>query len=258
MKDSNPNEKYQLQSVTNALRIIELLAEEGSLSSVSVGKALEIGKSTAFRLLSTLEMRNFVEKDDNNKYGLSTKFAYFGTKVLSRLEIISRARPFLEKLSQITNTDAHLVIWDENHFVRYIDKVGSTSLGVDSYVGMLRKSYATASGKVLLAYLPENDLNSYLVSEAFTPQTPFTIVNPEMLRKTLSVIKSEGVCISIDEDEIGFTCIAAPIFDKSGSVIAAVSISGVNSHMDTFCDRFKEIVVDMSLKISTVIQNGTL
>jgi DNA-binding IclR family transcriptional regulator len=258
MKDLNPNEKYQLHSVTNALRIIELLAEEGSLSSVSVGKALEIGKSTAFRLLSTLKMRNFVTRDDNNKYGLSTKFAYFGTKVLSRLEIISRAHPFLEKLSLLTNADAHLVIWDENHFVRYIDKVSTNSLGVDTYVGMLRKSYATASGKVLLAYMPEIELNNYLNSEIFTPQTPFTIVNPEMLRRTLVSIKNEGACVSIDEDEIGFTCIAAPVFDKAGSVTAAVSISGINSHMDAFCDRFKEIVVDTSLKISTVIQNGTL
>lgn len=254
MKESNKNDKYMLQSVTNALRIIELLAEQGEMNTSAVGEALEIGKSTAFRLLTTLEIRNFVVKSKSNQYSLGTKFTYFGSMVLSRLDIIHRARPYLEKLSILTDSDTHLVIRDEDYSVRFIDKVSAkSSIAVDSYVGMPRKSYVTASGKILLAYLPEAEMDNYLSTETFTPQTPFTVVEPNALKSILMDIRKDGVCVSKDEDELGFTCIAAPILDRDGQAIASISISGTNTAINSNGNHYKEMVIDAANKISMAL-----
>ena len=244
--------KLEKQSFPMGLSGFPCLPNESG--GAAVGEVLGIGKSTAFRLLATLEMRNFVVKDDNNKYRLGMKFTYFGTMVLSRMEIIRRARPFLEKLSLLTNADTHLAIWDENYSVRFIDKVsGNAPVGVDSYVGMLRRSYATASGKVLLASLPKPEAEAYLTSEKLIPQTPVTTTDPQKLMKLLEEIRKSGVCVSKDEDELGFTCIASPITGKDGKAIASVSISGTNAAMSVEGSHYKEMVTDTAKKISAAL-----
>lgn len=251
MEEGNSKDKYMLQSVTNALRIIELLADKGEMNAASVAQSLSIGKSTAFRLLSTLEMRHFVNRDNNARYRLGIKFSYFGTMALERLDIIRFARPFLEKIYNLTGADAHLAIWDEHYNIRFIDKVPTNNpMGADTYIGYLTKCYTTAVGKVLLAYLSTDEVNDYLDNTILEPQTPRTITNSSLLRQKLDDIRKSGVCTSQDEDELGFTCIAAPIFYRE-KVIAAISITGINSHMSREGDLFRDMVIDTAAKISS-------
>ena len=94
------NEKYMLQSVTNALRIIELLGEYNFLTLTEIAEKLELGKSSVFRLVATLEARGFVKKDKYGRCRLGMKFSYFGSVVLARMEILQASRPHLEELQR--------------------------------------------------------------------------------------------------------------------------------------------------------------
>lgn len=255
MKETSINDnKYTLQSVTNALKIIDLLGIYDEMNVTAISQALSIGKSTAFRLLATLEINDFVKKSANNRYRLAMKFSYLGSKVLLRLEITRIAHPLLEKLSAVTGEAAHLVIWDENNLVRYVDKVSaSTSVSMDSYIGMLKECYTTATGKVLLAYKSDEFIEEYLKNITLVSLTPFTVTDIETLRRYLLEIRQSGYCLSRDEDELGFTCYAAPIFDSSQIAVAAISVSGPTPRMLEEKRNLKEIITNTARNLSNQI-----
>ena len=117
------NEKYMLQSVTNALRIIELLGEHNFLTLTEIADGLDLGKSSVFRLVATLEARGFVKKDKYGRCRLGMKFSYFGSVVLARMEILQASRPYLEELQRNVHETVHLAIWDDDWNIRFIDKI---------------------------------------------------------------------------------------------------------------------------------------
>lgn len=223
---------YILSSVDNALQILDLLSTNYELSATEVGRRLNIAKSTAFRLLTTLESRGYVKKSTNNKYRLGMKFTYMGSIVLGRMEIIKYAHPFLEKLTKETNETTHLVILEEDNNVRFVDKVTSPStIRMESFVGLKLPAYCTATGKVLLAYKDEDEIEEYLKTTNFVQYTQYTVKNAEELREILMQIRKNGYGVDANESEIGLTCYAAPILDPSGKAIAAISVSGPSERM---------------------------
>jgi DNA-binding IclR family transcriptional regulator len=223
---------YILSSVDNALEVLDLLSNNYELGATEVGRILNIGKSTAFRLLTTLENRGYVKKGPNNKYRLGMKFAYMGSIVLDRMEIIKHSHPYLEELTKETNETTHLVILEEDNNVRFVDKVTSPStIRMESFIGLKRPAYCTATGKVLLAYKDEDAINEYLKNTNFVQYTQYTVKNAEVLREILKQIRQDGYGTDINESEIGLTCYAAPILDPSGKAIAAISVSGPSERM---------------------------
>ncbi|MBA1335994.1 MAG: Transcriptional regulator, IclR family [Firmicutes bacterium] len=232
LKLKNNTSNYILSSVDNALEVLDLLSSNYELSATEVGRMLNIGKSTAFRLLTTLENRGYVKKNSNNKYRLGMKFAFMGSIVLDRMEIIKHSHPFLEELTKDTNETTHLVILEEDNNVRFVDKVTSPStIRMESFIGLKRPAYCTATGKVLLAYKDENAINEYLKNTNFIQYTQYTVKNAEELREILMQIRKDGYGIDANESEIGLTCYAAPILDPSGKAIAAISVSGPSERM---------------------------
>jgi len=116
-----------------------------------------MGKSTAFRLLATLEGRSFVDKIENSKYRLGIKLASIGGIVLNRMEIIRVAHPFLVKLTEQSVETSHLVILYNNTKVQFIDKVSSPStIRMESRIGLVRSAHVIGTGKVLLAFQDED------------------------------------------------------------------------------------------------------
>jgi len=125
-----------------------------------------------------------------------------------------------------TKQTVHLTIRDAYEGV-YIDKVeGPGTLPMMSRIGMRMPLYSTSFGKVLLAYSPESFINEYLRKVPLIPRTENTITDPEKLKEELLKVKKQGYAFDNEENERGIKCIGAPIFDYSGNVVAAVSISG--------------------------------
>lgn len=248
------NEKYLLQSVTNALRIIELLGDNNFLTLTEIAEELELGKSSVFRLVATLEAKGFVKKDKYGRCRLGMKFSYFGSVVLARMEILQASRPHLEKLQRDVCETIHLAIWDDDWNIRFVDKIdGMISFHMHSFVGLPKTCYSTATGKAMLAYMGDDFIEEFIHHVPLKPLTPQTVTDPDALRASLLQVRQDGYCLSVEEDEVGLTCVGAPIIDTSHRPIAAVSISGPTVRLISRVDEYAKKVIDAARIISDSI-----
>lgn len=222
-----------LQSVDNALRIMEAMSEsEYELGIAELSRNLGLGRSTVHRLITTLESRGFVTQNPvTAKYKLGIKIVTIGGTILQKIDIIKEARPYLEKLSRATGESSHLALLSGDEII-FVDKVsGSNPAKMASVIGLRRPAYATATGKMLLAHLPEGQLKKWLNSVSINRFTPFTLSNTDELSEQLEKIKGLGYSEDLQEMEEGLICFGAPIRNVSGEVFAAVSVSGAASRM---------------------------
>lgn len=253
---SNDNSIYILRSVDNALRLIDVLCEVEEIGVTELGKEMGISKSAAFRLLMTLKKWGYIRKNvSNDKYRLGMKFAYIGTIVSNRQEIIRYSRVYLEELSWDNKESAHLAIMEDDYNIRFLDKViGGSLVHMESFVGAKKPSYCTGTGKVLLAYLPTKTILSYLENQDLERFTEHTITDKNKFLDELKKIRRQGYAVDNEEIEIGLTCYAAPIFDTAGDAIAAISLSGPTGRMKKNSKNIILSIKNASEKISQSIR----
>lgn len=248
-------EQYILQSVDHALQILELLAAQGPLTAAEAARALGMGKTTAFRLLTTLENRKFVNKGPGSRYCLGIKFSALGSVVLDQLQIIPLAHPYLVNLTQLGEETSHLVMWEGEGTVQFIDKVAcQASIRMASRVGLSSPAYLTATGKAILAARPQSFIDQYLRTEAFTARTPYTLTRPEQLAAELLQVRAQGYACDAEESELGLTCFAAPVAGSCGQVDMAVSVSGPTERMERKRDLLVSLVKKTAENISALIR----
>jgi DNA-binding IclR family transcriptional regulator len=238
---TNGEPKRLIQSVGRALQILEYVAvndNEMSLSAISRG--LGLNKSTVFSLISTLEQMGYVQQNQGTgKYSLGLKLFELGQTVHSSMDLRTIAMPHLCELSKRYGETVHLSILSKGEVV-YIDKVDSShSIRIASQVGGRNPAYCTGVGKVLLAGLPDEDLAKVIRGISFKRFTAGTITDGQALRACIDTVRRDGYATDMEEFEIGLNCVAAPIRNYSGAVIAAISLSGpthriVNGNFEKF------------------------
>ncbi|WP_017727099.1 IclR family transcriptional regulator [Halalkalibacterium ligniniphilum] len=217
-----------VQSVDRALAIIECLAREPKgLGITELSKELKLPKSTVHRLLLTLINRKFVVQDERNGlYALGMQFVSIASSILDSLDIREIARPELERLSLVTNEVIHLCILDVDEVI-YIDKVeGDNTIRMHSKIGKRSMLHCTGVGKVLLAAMPEEEVESIAMKKGLPRFTERTLTTIDALKKELDVVRKQGYALDDIEHELGIRCVAAPIYNYQGAVVAAISISG--------------------------------
>ena len=223
--------EYSIQTVINALRVLEAFehAEEQGVTAIS--QALDLHKNSVFRLLATLEMKGYIEQTDCGKYRLGTRCFVLG-KAYSRAggDLLRRAGAALAALRSETAETVHLGIL-RNFEVVHLDGLESPQrLRVGSRVGGVLPAHCTALGKVLLACGPEETLRAYDRGVAATgglePRTPATISDRDKLLEHLRGVSVARLAVDLEECDPGTCCVAAPVFDESGRLAAALSVSG--------------------------------
>lgn len=226
----NVKTKNTIQSVDRALRILKLFEDYEELGVTEISKKLSLHKSTAFGLITTLEMNKVLEKNElTDKYRLGMELFRLGTKVSSGLR--QTTYPYLERLVALYSETVNLVLFEYPNVV-YMEKIESShSMRISTAIGETRPLYCTAVGKALLANMPDEKIRAYLDSIELKRHTPNTIVNSEALLMNLKDIKKTGFSTEVEELEVGLCCIAAPIFNHVGKAFAAISISGPVSRM---------------------------
>lgn len=219
--------KIGISSANQTLEILEyiiLAGREVSLKEISEEIGLHI--STVHRYLSSLIEKGYVRKTPNGLYKPGFRILELSSYILQSFDLRDVARPFLIELMENTKQTVHLTIKDGYEGV-YIDKVeGPGTLPMMSRIGMRMPLYSTSFGKVLLAYSSEGYIEDYLKKVPLIPRTEKTITDPQRLKEELLKVKKVGYAFDEEENERGIKCIGAPIFDFSGNVVAAVSISG--------------------------------
>jgi DNA-binding IclR family transcriptional regulator len=205
---------------------MEFLSSRGWSGVTEISRELEIHKSTAYRLLTTLRDRGLVEQDAaTEKYRLGFGLVLLARAVRADLDILRCARPVCERLSERTGETVTLAVLEGDDAVIIHQSISRASaLSVD-WTGRHTPLHATAAGKIFLAYMPRDQLLSILGRplERFTENT---IIDPASLKDHTSKILDEGYGYTVEELEPGLNAIGAPIRGAEGAVVGAVSLSG--------------------------------
>lgn len=223
----------QIQSVARATQIIDHIADHGNQDSLSnIARTIGLSKSTVFSLISTLEQLGYVQQDQTTgRYSLGLRLFELGQIVHASMDIRTIAMPHLQKLAEKHGETAHLAVLSGDEVV-YIDKVDSPhSIRITSQIGGRNPAHCTGVGKVLLAWLPVSEFDNIMESKHLTHFTPNTITDHEALKQHLQQVRYQGYAMDEEEIEMGLSCIAAPIKNHKGDVIAAISISGPSHRM---------------------------
>lgn len=220
-----------VQSVDRAVTILEALAHAGEAGVTDVAAELGVHKSTAFRLLGTLEQRGLVEQaDDRGKYRIGIGLVRLASTTTARLDLVKQGRPACQKLAAETGETINIAILAENSAL-YLDQIaGSAALQPHNWVGRRIPLHATSNGKVLLAPLDRSEVDELLPDlEAYTDRT---ITRRATLHRELAEVHERGYAVAVDELEEGLSAIAAPVYDAHGDLIAALSVSGTTYRLD--------------------------
>lgn len=223
---------YFVQSVDEAMMLLEMLAASDELSLQQLASQMGVSKTTVYRLLSTLEHRGFVEQSlPTRKYQLGTKAFEVGSRYLTRIGLGVAIQPILEQLRQQTQETVNVAILRDGQVI-YVNKVESEqTLRADLYVGRRVFAHCTALGKALLAWLDPAEVDTIIARHGLPRLTKLTIDTRDRLNQELAEVRESGYALDDEEHIVGIRCIAAPIRDYSGRVVAAVSIAGPSARL---------------------------
>jgi DNA-binding IclR family transcriptional regulator len=224
---------YTVKSLVKALNILEVLAEEEPPYTLTqLSRRLHLHVSTVHRLLVNLLRHGFVEEDPvAGGYQLSYRVLRMGLRVLDRLDFRRVAQPLLRELNHRTKETVHLAILQENRAIS-IEKFGSPQpVGLDARLGGVMPLHCTGVGKTLLAFQSDEVINQIVHVPGLARLTMHTITSPSHLRKELEHIREQGYALDQEEAVEGLRCVAGPVFDHNGHIVAAFSVAGPATRM---------------------------
>ena len=222
----------RLSSVATAIDLLKAFSEdEVEIGISTLAKRLGVAKSTAHRLATTLVSEGLLEKDRaTGKYRLGIALFRLGTLVRRRMNVSEEARPLLFSLRQKTNETVHLAILDGTD-IMYVYFLESTqAVRMRSDLGLRKPAYCTAEGQAILAFRPPEAVQA-VISAGLHARTPQTITDADGLQRALDAVRQTGCAVEDGESEIGVRCVAAPIRNDAGEVVAAVGVAGPVSRL---------------------------
>ncbi|CAN5596194.1 IclR family transcriptional regulator [soil metagenome] len=251
MKNLGSQAKYWVPILGHAIRTIELFEDaETQLTLQEISARADISRSSAFRILFTLERLGYITKDaDARKYHLGPRIAEIAHRVRATHNVVQVARPYMRELmSQFSETvNLAALQGSEVHYVDIVESARALRMAAD--VGALAPLHASAVGKTVSAFLPEESMQALLTGKRFRRFTRNTITTRTAYAKALSRVRQQGYAIDNEEVERGAFCIAAPIFNGDGHATHALSISGPAHRVRT---QSKPIIRDL-LRASAAI-----
>jgi len=233
------------QSVSRAIALLKSFDDthpEWSLGELS--EQLGLNKTTTHRLLAALESEKLIMRSATGNYQLGAEMIALGGCAMRANDLRAASRPIMEVLTQETSETVSLEVLSKNQ-VMIMDEVSSREpMGVIQNVGARLPLHATSTGKLLLAYASDDVIDNVL-GRPLPALTPSTITDQVVLRNELSEIRARGYASTQDELDIGFMAVAAPIYDQTRTVVAALSVGGPILRMDT--ERLSEIVAALQV-----------
>lgn len=226
--------EYTVQAVSNAIDILELLGEyEHELSVSEIVHQLSLTKSNVSKLLSNLEYFGYVELNRyTGNYRLGVKIFQISQAYINKLNLIEVSQHSMQQLKDLLNESVYIGILNGKNIV-YLDVIETDEpVRVRSRIGNVGPAYATAMGKAHLSALEDKEIDDLFGNKSFQKFTDNTIVSIKELKEEIKTVKENGYAIDNEEYEVGVCCVAAPIYDFLGKVIAAISISAPIERVD--------------------------
>lgn len=245
------------QAIERGCRVLDVLGSgRQSYALRDLSQALNLPKPTVHRILATYCRFGYVMQDDVTKeYRLGFRLVELGQVVLNGIQLRKEAHPFLHQLATQVQETVHLTYLEGDEIV-YVDKVEKINdpkgLRMASRVGMRNFAHSCAVGKMLLALLPDAQRDELLAKKGLPRMTKNTIVDPVRFKRHLLRVKKQGYAIDKEENEEGITCVAAPLRNSQGKVVAAISISAPSFRMSQtrIENELKVAVIETAFRIS--------
>lgn len=251
------DDRYTVPALQRGLDLLgQFSRHTPKLTGADLARQLDLPRVSVFRILHTLEKAGFVERvGESTSYKLSIGVLRLGFEYLASMELTEHGRPIIDALRDFSGYSAHLVVRDNREVVFVAKSIGRHALFHSIQVGSRLPAHATVLGRILLSGLntaglaelyPESPLPAY------TPRTPTTLAE---LKKLIYVDKANGFGISQGGYETGISTIAAPVFNDSHEVVAAVSITVPTQHLDqtqkdTLVPQVMEAAAQLTQRIS--------
>ena len=251
----NTSEDKTVQSLDKALRVLQTLSKENSLSLTKLAEMAGVSAPTTYRALLTMEKYGLVHHNEQQQlWSIGIGAFHIGSAFLRKINIVEQARPIMHALMETTGETANLGILEGQEIV-FINQV-ETHEPIRAFHGPGSKGtiYASGIGKALFAHMDEASARSLLKDTIFKSFTEKTITDVEALLADCRVTKKRGYAFDDEEHTIGMRCIAAPIFNMFQEPIAAVSVSGPTPRFgDDMVDLISEQVMSSASKITTLL-----
>ena len=214
-----------MMSLARGLLVIQAFSERRLQLSISqLSKRTTLSRASVRRCLHTLSKLGFAGTDDGRSFYLRPRVLALGHSYLSSMPLATAAQPILEHLSQILHESCSIALLDGTEIV-YVARAHVTRImAIDLGVGTRLPAFCTSMGRVLLANLPPDELETVLPKIEFTRYTDRTVSSVEKLRQVLATVRREGHAIIDQELELGLRSMAVPVRNPAGRVVAAINV----------------------------------
>jgi len=246
---------YKVHSLERGLDLIEILSSlDKEISLTELSDKSGFTPSTTHRILDALKSRGYIKQNpENSKYNLSFKLFEIGTKIIRRVSLREEAVPVLRSLANETGESAYLLIRD-NYEALCLERIDGFHFMKLLYlqVGGRMPLHIGAGPKILLASLPDEEIDHFIRTTGLPALTRETITNPLMLKEELEKIRRQGYALSIGDNTDGGAALSCPVRNWQCEVVATVSIAGFANHFSPDrIDSLIKIVSDGARELST-------
>lgn len=244
-------------TVERTLSILETVAHStAGMTNSDISRRLKMPKSSASYILRILEKRGYLTREtDSGKYRLGLKLMGLTRESAARTDIREVAKPIMESFVKRTGLSTHLAVLDNGRAV-YIEKVENANsfIKMDIWVGHRLPVHLTAIGKVLLSEMPEKEVLAILELRGMEKRTAKTITNPKRFLQELQNVRQYGFAVDNEENSAGVRCVASPVFDAQGKIVAALGTSDTIIRLDeTQLPKVVEMIKKSAAQISNLI-----
>ncbi len=229
-----------LQTVDRALTVLEMIAEN-PITQRELEVQTGLNRTTMSRLLNTLNSRKYIQKDNTTgQYKIGLKVVEIGSVRLNQIELKTEALPYLREMSKNLGRVCHMGILAQGEVV-YIEKIEPmATIRMFSGIGKRVPVHSTSLGKALITGLNDSEILKIIRDKGLSRYTDNTIVNEDEFLKEIEEVRRQGYAIDNAENEEGIYCVAAPIMDYRGKVIAAISTTGSDN---SFVENRESIII---------------
>ncbi len=254
-------DKNYIEVTGKIFAVLEYFVERGSKQKsvpfVEVASAVPFARTTVHRILYSLEKLGYIEKDEAKvHYQLAAKFFELTGPAIHFRRLQSVAKSVMQNLLLRFGETINLGVLDDGQ-VAYIEVLQSQSaLRIAAIPGERNPVHCTSLGKAMLAFLPENEVDAILERHPLIRRTPRTITQKKHLIEHLASVREQSVALDMEENLTGVICVASPIFDQSGRVIAGISVSGPSSRMEPKLGQVQEELRHSAITLSRMLSPG--
>jgi DNA-binding IclR family transcriptional regulator len=233
IEENNFKKNYIVSSLVRGLKILTTFTvERPSLKVSEVAEITGLDQATVFRFMYTLEYLGYLVRDEDTKrYHLGVKMLALSLPARASIAVRGAALPTMLELSQKINETVKLAVLDgiETVMVAIVEVLDK--LNYSTPIGHRLPAFCTAQGKIMIAYQPVDNWDKLISKINFVSHTQNTIIDPQRFREELLMVRRQGYAISDEEMVLGLGAVAAPVFNHSGEVAAAINISGLSSQI---------------------------